>query len=112
MESENPNPSFDNGPCRARDPDEEPEILDVFSLIVNKMIGTSIYTSPAVVYRMTGSKSITLALFGVGFIYCLTRLSRLLSSNYHIACTDCPMALPSTSTMLKSFLTTAMSWFM
>ncbi|CAG7560622.1 unnamed protein product [Fusarium equiseti] len=69
-----------NGPFKARAPQDETNqtpheeglgSFDVFSLIVNKMIGTGIYTSPAVVYRMTGSKSITLALFGVGFLYCL-----------------------------------------
>ncbi|SCB65317.1 unnamed protein product [Fusarium graminearum] len=35
------------------------------------MIGTGIYTSPAIVYQLTGSKSITLGLFVVGFLYCL-----------------------------------------
>jgi len=72
----------DNGPFKTRTlQDETPQRVwdeglgsfDVFSLIVNKMIGTGIYTSPAVVYRMTGSKAITLALFGVGFLYCLMR---------------------------------------
>lgn len=71
-----------NGPFKARARQDETNqtpheeglgSFDVFSLIVNKMIGTGIYTSPAVVYRMTGSKSITLALFGVGFLYCLMR---------------------------------------
>ncbi|KAH7006598.1 amino acid permease-domain-containing protein [Fusarium venenatum] len=80
MASETDIPAPINGPFKARAPDyetnQEPHeeglgSFDVFSLIVNKMIGTGIYTSPAVVYRMTGSKSITLALFGVGFVYCL-----------------------------------------
>ncbi|KAI6763249.1 hypothetical protein HG531_013146 [Fusarium graminearum] len=71
---------LNNSPFKPRSPDAEAKAthwkeglrsFDVFSLIVNKMIGTGIYTSPAVVYRMTGSKSITLALFGVGFLYCL-----------------------------------------
>ncbi|KAM0229200.1 hypothetical protein ACHAP5_011740 [Fusarium lateritium] len=79
------------GPFKARAPDGETDLppheeglgsFDVFSLIVNKMIGTGIYTSPAVVYQMTGSKSITLALFGV--------------------------ALPSISNMLTLFRTTAL----
>lgn len=47
--------------------------FDVFALIVNKMIGTGIYTAPTTVYLMTGSKSLTLGLFGVGFLYCLMR---------------------------------------
>ncbi|KAJ4003167.1 hypothetical protein NW766_012485 [Fusarium irregulare] len=73
MESDS-NSHVDNGPFNAPAPEHEPEQIrwpeglgsfDVFSLIVNKMIGTGIYTSPAVVYRMTGSKSITLALFGL-----------------------------------------------
>lgn len=80
MESETDTPAPNNGPFKPRAPDnettQEPHeeglgSFDVFSLIVNKMIGTGIYTSPVVVYRMTGSKSITLALFGVGFVYCL-----------------------------------------
>ena len=81
MESDT-NSQSDNGPFNAPASEHETELerwneglgsFDVFSLIVNKMIGTGIYTSPAVVYRMTGSKSITLALFGVGFLYCLMR---------------------------------------
>ncbi|KAJ4061423.1 hypothetical protein NW756_002862 [Fusarium oxysporum] len=45
--------------------------FDVFSLIVNKMIGTGIYTSPTAVFLLTGNKSLTLGLFAVGFLYCL-----------------------------------------
>jgi hypothetical protein len=71
-----------NGPFEPRALQHEEQIdpweqglgaFDVFSLIVNKMIGTGIYTAPTTVYLMTGSKSLTLGLFGVGFLYCLTR---------------------------------------
>ncbi|RSL49591.1 hypothetical protein CEP54_012362 [Fusarium duplospermum] len=43
--------------------------FDVFALIVNKMVGTGIYTAPASVFLMTGSKSLTLGLFVIGFVY-------------------------------------------
>ncbi|KAF4968332.1 hypothetical protein FSARC_4278 [Fusarium sarcochroum] len=45
------------------------DTFDVFALIVNKMIGTGIYTTPAAVYLMTGSKTVTMGLFVVGFAY-------------------------------------------
>ncbi|KAF7556406.1 hypothetical protein G7Z17_g1479 [Cylindrodendrum hubeiense] len=45
--------------------------FDVFALIVNKMIGTGIYSAPATVYVLTGNKSLTLGLFSIGFIYTL-----------------------------------------
>ncbi|KAF4475783.1 alcohol oxidase [Fusarium agapanthi] len=75
-----PLPPFNAGPFTARAPrDEEPfeaweqglGFFDVFSLIVNKMIGTGIYTSPTAVFLLTGNKSLTLGLFAVGFFYCL-----------------------------------------
>jgi hypothetical protein len=47
--------------------------FDVFSLIVNKMIGTGVYNSPATVYLMTGNKRVALGLWGVGFLYSLIR---------------------------------------
>jgi hypothetical protein len=73
---------YDAGPFVARAPrDDEPfdaweqglGFFDVFSLIVNKMIGTGIYTSPTAVFLLTGNKSLTLGLFAVGFLYCLMR---------------------------------------
>ncbi|SCO76585.1 uncharacterized protein FRV6_00797 [Fusarium oxysporum] len=80
MAEEDPNPSlprvrhdslqpYDGGPFVSRDPrDDEPfeaweqgmGFFDVFSLIVNKMIGTGIYTSPTAVFLLTGNKSLTL----------------------------------------------------
>jgi amino acid transporter len=42
---------------------------DVFALIVNKMIGTGIYTAPSTVLLYTGSKQLSLGLWGVGFFY-------------------------------------------
>ncbi|KAK4221863.1 high-affinity methionine permease [Podospora fimiseda] len=59
------------------DPEQTPwrrgalETFDVFSLIANKMIGTGIYSAPATVFLLTGNKSLTLGLFGVGFFYSL-----------------------------------------
>ncbi|KAJ4207539.1 hypothetical protein NW759_013939 [Fusarium solani] len=49
-----------NGPLRT---------FDVIALIVNKMVGTGIYTAPATVFLMTGNKALTLGLFFVGFLY-------------------------------------------
>lgn len=45
--------------------------FDVFALIVNKMIGTGVYSAPATVFLLTGSKDLTLGLFGIGFVYTL-----------------------------------------
>ncbi|KAH7142073.1 amino acid permease-domain-containing protein [Dactylonectria macrodidyma] len=47
------------------------DAFDVFGLIVNKMIGTGIYSAPASVFLMTGDKKLTLGLFGIGFAYTL-----------------------------------------
>lgn len=52
--------------------------FDVFSLIVNKMIGTGIYSAPASVLLLTGNKSLTLGLFAVGFLYSIVRLVKSL----------------------------------
>ncbi|KAK4197945.1 putative high-affinity methionine permease [Triangularia verruculosa] len=46
-------------------------VFDIIALIANKMIGTGIYTAPASVFLLTGSKQLTLGLFGVGFFYSL-----------------------------------------
>ncbi|KAF4459686.1 High-affinity methionine permease [Fusarium albosuccineum] len=57
--------SIDRGPL---------DTLDVFALIVNKMVGTGIYTAPASVFLMTGNKALTLGLFGVGFVYSIVSM--------------------------------------
>ncbi|RSL66868.1 hypothetical protein CEP53_003196 [Fusarium sp. AF-6] len=49
--------------------------FDVFALIVNKMVGTGIYTAPASVFLITGNKSLTLGLFGIGFLYSLVSMT-------------------------------------
>lgn len=92
MAEEDPKPSFppqhqdstqqyDAGPFVPRAPRDDETFdaseqglgfFDVFSLIVNKMIGTGIYTSPTAVFFLTGNKSLTLGLFAVG-LYCLMR---------------------------------------
>ncbi|KAM5349432.1 hypothetical protein ACJ41O_005937 [Fusarium nematophilum] len=48
--------------------------FDVFALIVNKMVGTGIYTAPATVFLMTGRKILTLFLFFIGFLYTLVSM--------------------------------------
>lgn len=47
--------------------------FDVFSLIVNNLIGTGIFTAPASVYLLTGQKSLALGLWGIGFFYSVVR---------------------------------------
>ena len=46
---------------------------DVCSFIVNKMVGTGIYTTPPVVMLLTRSKGEALGLWFVGFAYTLIR---------------------------------------
>lgn len=58
--------------------------FDVFALIVNKMVGTGIYTAPASVFLMTGNKSLTLGLFGIGFLYSLVRYVSLRARRNHL----------------------------
>jgi hypothetical protein len=47
--------------------------FDVFALVVNKMVGTGIYTSPAIVLLLTGNKGLTMGLWAIGFIYSIIR---------------------------------------
>jgi heme/copper-type cytochrome/quinol oxidase subunit 1 len=49
--------------------------FDVFSLIVNKMIGTGIYTAPTTVLLLTGDKQLSLGLWAVGFVFTIMRCS-------------------------------------
>ena len=46
---------------------------DVCSFIVNKMVGTGIYTTPPVVLLLTRSKGEALGLWFIGFVYTLVR---------------------------------------
>lgn len=48
---------------------------EVIALIVNKMIGTGIFTAPAITYTLTGSKWLTLLIWGIGILYTLYRLA-------------------------------------
>ncbi|KAG8667807.1 hypothetical protein FPOAC2_13005 [Fusarium poae] len=50
-------------------------VLDVFSLIVNKMVGTGIFTAPASVFLMTGNRITTLCLFFAGFLYTIVSMA-------------------------------------
>lgn len=49
--------------------------FDVFSLIVNKMIGTGIFTTPASIFLLTGQKSLTLGLWGIGLFYSMVSMA-------------------------------------
>ncbi|KAK2026409.1 hypothetical protein LX32DRAFT_21698 [Colletotrichum zoysiae] len=48
--------------------------FDIFSLNVNKTIGTGVYTAPASVYLMTEQKSFALGLCGIGFLYTIVSM--------------------------------------
>ena len=50
--------------------------LDVFSFIVNKMIGTGVYSAPATTYLLTGDKRVALGLWVAGLIYSFIRFVR------------------------------------
>ena len=57
---------------------EPPEVgrltaIDVFGFIVNKMIGTGIYTSPIQVLILTGSRDAAIGLWVVGVVYTFVR---------------------------------------
>ncbi|CZR51708.1 uncharacterized protein PAC_01585 [Phialocephala subalpina] len=56
--------------------------FDVFSLIVNKMIGTGIFTAPVQVLLATQSKQLALGLWALGFIY--TIMSMFLYLDYAV----------------------------
>jgi amino acid transporter len=43
--------------------------MDVFSLIVNKMVGTGIYNNPSAVLVLTGNKGLAMSLWVLGFLY-------------------------------------------
>jgi len=49
------------------------EVWDVASLIINKMIGTGIFTAPPTVLLMTGSPSLAFGLWTLGFAYTIVR---------------------------------------
>jgi len=57
---------------------------DVCSFIVNKMVGTGIYTTPPVVLLLTRSKGEALGLWFVGFVYTLIRYT--LAKLCHYCC--------------------------
>ena len=50
---------------------------DVAALIINKMIGTGIFSGPPTVLLYTGKKSTALWLWAAGFVYTLIRYARV-----------------------------------
>jgi hypothetical protein len=48
-------------------------ILDVAALIINKMIGTGIFTTPGIVLQATGNKNIALSMWVVGGVWTFLR---------------------------------------
>jgi len=66
-------PAVAQGGPQAEDPALPLGYLDVCAFIVNKMIGTGIYTAPPAVLLLTRSKIEALLLWILGFIYTLVR---------------------------------------
>lgn len=46
---------------------------DVAALIINKMIGTGVFTGPYLVLSYTQNKAVAMTLWAVGFLYTLLR---------------------------------------
>ena len=60
------------------DEHEPPEVgrlkaMDVFGFIVNKMVGTGIYTSPVMVLILTGSRKAAIGFWIIGVCYTFVR---------------------------------------
>lgn len=47
--------------------------FDIFALVVNKMVGTGIYTTPPLVLALTGDWRIAIGLWAAGFVYTIIR---------------------------------------
>lgn len=79
-----PQRPFDNIDASSADPRvDAPRTLtqsDVAALIINKMIGTGVFTGPYTVLMSTRSKSVSMGLWAVGFVY--TILSMLMYLEY------------------------------
>ena len=72
----------DDLPQNERNAPREATLLgsfDVFALIVNKMIGTGIYTAPTTVFILTENKQLSLGLWAVGFVYTIMRSTTICS---------------------------------
>jgi hypothetical protein len=52
------------------------EVWDVASLIINKMIGTGIFTAPPTVLLMTGRPGLAFGLWLLGFAYTIVRCEK------------------------------------
>ena len=62
--------SFDTAWTESTDvPRRQLGVLKVTSLMINQMVGTGIFTTPAYVLLMTKSKPLTLGLFILGGVY-------------------------------------------
>jgi hypothetical protein len=72
----------DDQPPEERNAPREATLLgsfDVFALIVNKMIGTGIYSAPTTVFLLTKNKQVSLGLWAVGFFYTIMRFVALVA---------------------------------
>ena len=50
--------------------------FDVFSFIVNKMVGTGIFTAPPVVLALTADRRIAVSLWAIAFLYTIIRCAQ------------------------------------
>ena len=68
-----PKPRSRNNWTEDRSVEQDLGTWNVAALIMNKMIGTGIFTAPGLILSLTGSKSISIVLWIVGGIYSMLR---------------------------------------
>lgn len=71
-----PNNEIDHGPSEADPRVDAPRTLtegDVAALIINKMIGTGIFTGPYAVLLNTQNKTVAMVMWAFGFLYTILR---------------------------------------
>jgi hypothetical protein len=64
---------FPHAPATMADPPPPLEYWEVASLIINKMVGTGIFTAPPTILLYTGNKREALGLWVTGFVYTIIR---------------------------------------
>lgn len=61
--------------------------FDVFAFIVNKMVGTGIFTVPPTILLLTHSRQITIILWSLGFVYAIVRYVAPSSTRWNLTST-------------------------
>jgi hypothetical protein len=62
---------------------------DVAALVINKMVGTGIFTGPAVVLEATRNKNVAIVLWILGFLYTLARQANISGLSDYRLLTHC-----------------------